>query len=67
MLKIQNEKSTPFEEKQIWKIVIGLLSVLKYLHVDKRILHLDINPSNIMIDNNFNIKLADFGLARAIT
>lgn len=33
-----------------------------YLH-DWRIIHWDIKPQNILIDKNFNIKLADFGLA----
>lgn len=50
----------------MWKLVVSLLSVLKYLHVDKSILHRDLNPANIMVDNNFNLKVADFGLAKAI-
>lgn len=31
----------------------------------KKILHRDIKPQNILIDKNYVIKLADFGLARA--
>jgi len=67
LLRIQTEKGVPFEERQVWKIVVSLLSVLKYLHVDKAVIHRDLNPANIMVDNNFNLKLADFGLAKAIT
>lgn len=42
------------------------MSVLRYLHVEKKIIHRDLNPSNIMIDNKFNIKVTDFGLAKSI-
>lgn len=41
--------------------------MLRYLHVEKKIIHRDLNPSNIMIDNKFNIKVTDFGLAKSIT
>ncbi|KRX04155.1 Protein kinase-like domain [Pseudocohnilembus persalinus] len=66
LIKIQTEKGVPFKENQIWKIIIDLCSVLKYLHDDQQILHRDLNPANIMIDSSFNIKLADFGLAKRI-
>ena len=64
LIKIHNEKKILFEEKIIWKICINICSVLKYLHSDKKIIHRDLNPSNLMIDSNFNVKLADFGLAK---
>ncbi len=38
--------------------------VLKYLSTVK-ILHRDLKPENILSDNDFNIKLCDFGLARS--
>jgi serine/threonine protein kinase len=34
--------------------------------VEKKIIHRDLNPSNIMIDNKFNIRVTDFGLAKSI-
>ena len=46
-------------------LIISMSSVLTYLHCDQKIIHRDLNPSNIMIDTNFNIKLADFGLAKS--
>jgi mitogen-activated protein kinase 1/3 len=38
--------------------------MLKYLSFVK-ILHRDLKPENILSDNNYNIKLCDFGLARS--
>jgi serine/threonine protein kinase len=40
---------------------------LKYLHIDKRIVHRDLNPANIMIDSSFQIKICDFGLAKTLS
>lgn len=36
---------------------------MKYLNQSK-ILHRDLKPENILSDNDYNIKICDFGLAR---
>ena len=50
----------------LWKIFINICIVLNYLHNEKRIVHRDLNPSNIMIDFDYNVKITDFGLAKEI-
>ncbi|KAM0933693.1 putative protein kinase RLK-Pelle-SD-2b family [Dioscorea sansibarensis] len=50
------------------RIIIDVAKGLSYLHEDcrKRILHLDIKPQNILVDENFNAKIADFGLSKLV-
>jgi serine/threonine protein kinase len=36
---------------------------MNYLH-GRKVLHCDLKSSNILIDQNWNIKLCDFGLSR---
>nr|BAJ86164.1 predicted protein [Hordeum vulgare subsp. vulgare] len=48
------------------KIAAGAARGIAYLHEDchPRIIHRDIKSSNILLDNNFDALVADFGLAR---
>ena len=60
----QSEKKHRVKEEVVWNILTQLCAALRYLHDVKRIVHRDLAPSNILIDQDFNIKLADFGLAK---
>ncbi|XVF57965.1 hypothetical protein PTKIN_Ptkin07bG0024600 [Pterospermum kingtungense] len=50
------------------KIIHDVAKGLAYLHDEchHKILHLDIRPQNILLDENFSARLADFGLSKLI-
>ena len=50
------------DEILIIKILYQLLETLNFLHKKCHIIHRDIKPSNIILGNDNNIKLLDFGL-----
>ena len=54
------------EWKMLYEIAIGIARGLEYLHrgCNTRILHFDIKPHNILLDENFRAKISDFGLAK---
>ncbi|KAL7254256.1 hypothetical protein ACSBR1_008619 [Camellia fascicularis] len=51
---------------QMYEISLGVARGIEYLHrgCDIQILHFDIKPHNILLDENFTPKLSDFGLAK---
>ncbi|KAG6767570.1 hypothetical protein POTOM_028780 [Populus tomentosa] len=52
--------------ERLHHIALGVAKGIEYLHqgCDQTILHFDIKPHNILLDNDFNPKIADFGLAK---
>jgi cell division cycle 2-like protein len=63
--KMTSQISKPFHVAQIKKIMKSIAEGLKYLH-ENDIMHRDIKPGNIFIDENCNVKIGDFGSSRII-
>ncbi|KAF7819900.1 LEAF RUST 10 DISEASE-RESISTANCE LOCUS RECEPTOR-LIKE PROTEIN KINASE-like 2.1 [Senna tora] len=61
-----NESTQSLTLEKLYEIAIGIARGLEYLHrgCNTRILHFDIKPHNILLDENFCPKISDFGLAK---
>ncbi|GLJ09789.1 hypothetical protein SUGI_0115900 [Cryptomeria japonica] len=60
------EKEQILNWAQLYSIALGAARGIAYLHqdCDNRIIHFDIKPHNILLDEEFTPKVADFGLAK---
>ncbi|KAG5084923.1 hypothetical protein JHK82_052320 [Glycine max] len=65
---IQERSTRDVEWKILHKIALDIARALAYLHDTcvPRVLHRDVKPSNILLDDDFNAYLSDFGLARLL-
>jgi serine/threonine-protein kinase len=52
--------------KRVLNIVAEVAQALGYAH-ERQVVHRDIKPANIILQNNSQIKVADFGIARVIS
>ncbi len=59
--KVQKDGALP--EEDVLKIISQLGSALKYIHENK-VLHLDIKPANILINDEGEAVLIDFGISK---
>jgi serine/threonine protein kinase len=56
-------------ESKFLDVLIGILSALEYLHKDKKIIHRDLSPENILMfieGDNWIPKIADFGISKKV-
>ncbi|MBO0595160.1 serine/threonine protein kinase, partial [Nesterenkonia sp. E16_10] len=63
--KIDQALNKPLSERETAGYMHGILGALGYSH-EKGIVHRDIKPSNVMVSQTGQIKVMDFGIARAL-
>lgn len=56
----------PLEPHEAVRIVSGILTALEYSH-RALLVHRDIKPGNVMVTQNGQVKVMDFGIARAVS
>ncbi|KAL9148252.1 hypothetical protein ABFS82_12G029800 [Erythranthe guttata] len=64
--KFIGDKDCPLDIDTLYDIAVGVAKGLEYLHMgcNTRIVHFDIKPQNILLDEEFCPKISDFGLAK---
>ncbi|KAL7131796.1 hypothetical protein ABFS83_12G029000 [Erythranthe nasuta] len=64
--KFISSKECSLDLETLYKIAIGVAKGLEYLHTgcNTRIVHFDIKPQNILLDEELCPKISDFGLAK---
>ncbi|WP_150463231.1 protein kinase domain-containing protein [Nesterenkonia ebinurensis] len=63
--KIDSALERPLTETEAAGYMSGVLAALSYSH-SRGIVHRDIKPSNVMVSNAGDVKVMDFGIARAL-
>jgi serine/threonine protein kinase len=66
LLEYVNENGR-LSEDQARRYFAELISVLDYLHNEKRVAHRDLKCENLLLDRHNNIRVIDFGLSNVFT
>jgi serine/threonine-protein kinase len=64
--QVLQSRGKPFEPREIYPIVSQICDAIYYAH-HKKIIHRDIKPHNIIVRPDGQIKVTDFGIARAVS
>ncbi|MBR4673169.1 MAG: protein kinase [Victivallales bacterium] len=66
-LKQQVEMTGPLAESRVLEIASEMIDALSYAWNEKKLIHRDIKPDNILLNSLNQTKLADLGLAKKVT
>uniref|UniRef100_W8CCS5 mitogen-activated protein kinase kinase n=1 Tax=Ceratitis capitata TaxID=7213 RepID=W8CCS5_CERCA len=61
--KLLRRSKQPVPENILGKVTVATVHALSYLKMKHNVIHRDVKPSNILIDEQGNIKLCDFGIS----
>ena len=61
--KTLKDKYKDLDDKQKLQVLLQLSKILEIIH-SEHLIHRDIKPSNIMISDDLNVKLIDFGVSK---
>ncbi|XP_037889855.1 dual specificity mitogen-activated protein kinase kinase hemipterous-like isoform X2 [Glossina fuscipes] len=61
--KLLKLSKKPVPESIVGKVTVATVKALSYLKEKHGVIHRDVKPSNILIDERGNIKLCDFGIS----
>ena len=57
-LQLLKETNRKMLEENIWRVLIQLILALRYLHKEKGIVHRDLTANNIMLDDEYRVKIS---------
>ncbi len=59
-LSLIKETNQKMSEDNIWRVFIQLILALRYLHKEKGIVHRDLTANNIMLDDEYRVKISKY-------
>ncbi len=65
-LRAEKEQKV-FEPNEIAPWISQLCDALDYAHNRRNVIHCDLKPANLMVNQRGNLKISDFGIARSLT
>jgi serine/threonine protein kinase len=68
LVPTDDKKKNALNWEQQYNIILGIAKGILYLHEDSsmRIIHRDLKANNILLNDDMEPKIADFGLARLL-